>query len=210
MINEKVEVESYLNGENLNNHDCSFRMCYLMAQYFLEQGKTPLEVRRAIFDWGNKYGVYISHSVNDTIKLAIANGEHLCQNTIKISDEDIQEINLRFGTRNSRLCALGILLFAKAHADANGVVNFSQADFANWVHIKQPNVSKTFSELELFDYIEKIYPMGDQTFFWSGNIVGKRVRYKLKVPTKNEGNYELKDNDILNLYNQIWGKEEKC
>ena len=57
--------------------------------------------------------------------------------------------------RNKYLCALGILLFAKAHADQEGIFTFSQSDFANWVGIQQPHVSTCFDELELFDYIIK-------------------------------------------------------
>lgn len=136
--------------------------------------------------------------------MAIEDDSPLFEQDIYISQKDIEEINLRFSTKNSKLCALGILLFAKAHADKDGIFTFSQSDFANWVGIQQPHVSTCFDELELFDYIKRIHPNGDQTFVWNGRIVGKRISYKLKVDYSNIGEYKIENNDIRDIFNRIF------
>jgi hypothetical protein len=136
--------------------------------------------------------------------MAIEDDSPLFEQDIYISQKDIEEINLRFSTKNSKLCALGILLFAKAHADKDGTFTFSQSDFANWVGIQQPHVSTCFDELELFDYIKRIHPNGDQTFVWNGRIVGKRISYKLKVDYSNIGEYKIENNDIRDIFNKIF------
>lgn len=136
--------------------------------------------------------------------MVIDDSSGLFEKDVYVNEQDIEEIKLRFSTKNSRLCALGILLFAKAHADQEGIFTFSQSDFANWVGIQQPHVSTCFDELELFDYIKRIYPNGDQTFVWNGRIVGKRISYKLKVNYVNEGDYKILNNNIRELFDRLF------
>ena len=207
MINEVLEAESYLNGQNIRKKECTFRMCYIMAKYFHQKGLEPIDIRKSIFKWGAENNVFILHNVNDIIRMAISDNIPLVDKNIYVSKEDVDNILVRFTTYNSKLCALGILLFAKAHADEDGVFTFSQGDFAKWVGMQQPHVSKCLDELELFDYVEKIYSSGDQTFAWNGRVIGKRIKYKLKVPYANEGEYLLSNNDVRGLYNIIFAKE---
>lgn len=204
MINEKVEVENYLDGNNIYKNECTFRMCYLMAKYYRDQGLTPIEIRKKIFAWGHEYGIYIVHNVNDIIRMAITKNEPLCTKDVYVNDNDIKEINERFSKKNTKLCALAFLLLAKIYSDKDGILTFSQTDFAKWVGILQPNVSNIIDELEFFDYIKRIKLDEDATFVWNGKVVGKNVRYKLKVPYENNGDYLLKDNKIRELYSEIF------
>ncbi len=208
MINEKVEVECYLNGENIYKNECTFRMCYLMAKYYRDKGLPPIEIRKRIFAWGREHGIYIVHNVNDIIRMAITKNEPLCIKDVYINDDDIKEINDRFSKKNTKLCALAFLLLAKAHSGDDGLLTFSQVDFAKWVGILQPNVSTIFDELEFFDYIERIRFDEESTFIWNGRVIGKNVKYKLKVPFKNSGEYVLKNNQVRELYNEIFQKKK--
>lgn len=208
MINEKIEVENYLAGENIYKNECTFRMCYLMAKYYRDQGLSPVEIRKKIFEWGYNHGVYIIHNVNDIIRMAITKNEPLCTQNVYVNDDDIKEINDRFSRKNIKLCALAFLLLAKVYGGEDGILKFSQIDFAKWVGILQPNVSNIIDELEFFDYIERIKLDEDATFVWNGRVVGKNVKYKLKVPFENSGEYILKDNKIRELYNEIFQKKK--
>lgn len=207
MINEFQEVEAYLRGDNILKHECTFRMCFLLAKYYYLQGMEPINIRQNIFDWANSYGIYIKHNVNDIIRMVAEDAAPLHSEDVYVSMADIAEIVRRFDTKNTRMCALGMLLYAKAYADEEGKFTFNQADFAKWVGIQQPHVSEYFEELEMFDYIEKIYASGDQTFAWNGRIIGKKIKYKLKVPYENEGDYKICDNNLQNLYQQVFCKK---
>lgn len=202
MIDEFQEVEAYLRGENILKHECTFRMCFLLAKYYYLQGIAPIDIRQKIFDWANSYGIYIKHNVNDIIRMVAEDAAPLHSEDIYVSKADIAEIVRRFDTKNTRMCALGMLLYAKAYADEEGKFTFNQADFAKWVGIQQPHVSEYFEELEMFDYIEKIYASGDQTFAWNGRIIGKKIKYKLKVPYENVGEYKITNNNLQELYHK--------
>lgn len=208
MINEKIEVENYLAGENIYKSECTFRMCYLMAKYYRDQGLSPVEIRKKIFAWGHDYGVYITHNVNDVIRMAITKNEPLCITDVYVNNDDIREINDRFSKKNTKMCALAFLLLAKTHSDKDGMLTFNQTDFSKWVGILQPNVSNICDELEFFDYIERIKMGDNNTFIWNGKVIGKNVKYKLKVPYVNSGEYILKDNKIRDLYNEIFQKQK--
>lgn len=208
MINEKVEVEDYLAGKNIYKNECTFRMCYLMAKYYRDQGLAPIEIRKKIFEWGYKQGIYIAHNVNDIIKMAITKNEPLCTKDAYVNQEDIKEINDRFSKKNTKLCALAFLLLAKVCQDKDGLIKFSQTDFAKWIGILQPNVSVIFDELEFFDYIERIKLDDDATFAWNGRVMSKNVKYKIKVPCENSGEYLLKNNNVLELYNEIFQNKQ--
>lgn len=208
MINEKIEVEGYLDGQNIYKNECTFRMCYLMAKYYRDQGLAPLEIRKKIFNWGKERGVYIVHNVNDIIKMAVAKNEPLCTKDVYVNKDDIKEINDRFSRKNVKLCALAILLFSKIYSDEDGLVTFSQVDFAKWVGILQPNVSTIFGELEFFDYIERVKLDEDAIFVWNGRVISKNVKYKLKVSCVNEGDFVLKNNQIRDLYDEIFSADK--
>ena len=67
MINETILVRQYLNGENINPN-CLYRICFLLAKWYKEQGiEDKLQVRTNIFEWANKYGVYLPLYLNACI-----------------------------------------------------------------------------------------------------------------------------------------------
>ena len=204
MINELQEVEAYLKGDNIKKHECTFRMCFLLAKYYNLQGMEPIDIRQNIFGWANAHGIYIKHNVNDIIRMAMEDVAPLHSEDVYVNEEDIYEITRRFDTKNTRMCALGMLLYAKAYSDEEGKFTFNQADFAKWVGIQQPHVSEHFEELEAFKYIEKIYASGDQTFAWNGRIIGKKIKYRLKVPHENVGEYKIVNNNLQELYHKIF------
>lgn len=204
MINEFQEARDYADGKNIYKNKCTFRMCLLLIKYFLEAGFTPLESRENMFRWATNQGIHLEHNINDIIRMAIEENKPLCHDNVRISKQDIENIVHRFDNKNSRLCALGLLLYSKAHADEDGLFSFNQVDFANWIGIQQSRVSVIFDELELLDYIEKIYSSGEQTFMWNGRIVGKRIKYKIKVPYEQNGEYQIENNDIRKLYSDIF------
>lgn len=208
MINERIEAEEYLHGNNFDDRKCTWRMCLLMATYFHEQGLSAKEIRQSIYKWGNDYSVYITFNVNTAIKMVIKEDRKLFDSPIYVSEEEIKEITSRFSSKNVKKCALAMLLLAKVYSDEDGFFSFSQADFAKWVGIKQPHVSDIFNELVDMEYMIRERP-GDNRFVWNGySTNGKRNKYKLNFDYwHNVGEIEIKDTNSMNdIFNIVFNK----
>ena len=210
MINERIEVMNYLQGNNFDDRKCTWRMCMLMATYFHEQGLSAKEIRQSIYKWGNDYRVYITFNINNAIQSVIEEDRKLFDSPIYISDSEIEEINSRFSGKNVKKCALAMLLLAKVYADEDGFFSFSQSDFAKWVKIRQPHVSEIFDELVTMEYMIRERP-GDNYFVWNGNSnIGKRIKYKLNFDYwHSNGTVEIKDtDDIGEIYDIVFRESD--
>ena len=198
LINEVLEVQGYLNGENINKK-CLYRICFLLAKWFKQQGMSHIEIRQAIFDWGKKYHVYIEYNLNSIIYQALEDKQRLKDNiVIKIT-----EIKNRFDTKNTRLTALAMLCIAKGYADRDREFQVSIIALSVWLNISNTHLSGIYiKELVDFDYLEKIN--SEKIFSWNKKTKSKHVRYKIKVPLFNNGTYELVNNDIHRLYSEIF------
>lgn len=200
MINEVVECENYLDGKNINKRNL-YRICYLLAKYFKEQGMSHIDIRNSIFEWAKKNNIYIHYNLNKIIYHAVADKKRLKDNIIiKINDKDIKEIINRFDSKNTRLTALAILCYAKAYANRDGEFTLSSISLGAWINIVDQNLrSRHIKELIDFEYISR----ANKSSGWNKNN-GRSQKYKINVDIHNSGKYCLIDNNIIGLYEDIF------
>lgn len=206
MINETLLVQQYLNGENINE-DILYRIYFLLAKYYKENGISNLsEVRSKIYEWKTKNNIKNSPYLNNAIINALNDKRRLTtDNLIRISLEDIDLIKSKFDTKNTRLSSLAILCYAKQFADSNKEFNISITALGDWIHINKSNLSGRYiKELVNFEYI--IYEKQTNNYkTWMADVKSKTKKFKILASIKNQGEYVLKDNDIFDLYNKVFG-----
>lgn len=205
MINELLEVQQNLNGENIDK-DSLQRTCFLLARWYKEQGYDHLRTREAIFAWANKYHLRITFSLNSIINTVMADKIKLRGDVdVYINKNDVQQITCRFDSKNAKIIALAILCYAKVVAEDGEWFDMSEAALAKWVDIRRSNVSSYYmKEMVNYGYLDKTKPK-KATYTWNRTTHAKRAKLKLHVPIQNVGEYKLVDNDIERLYREVFG-----
>jgi len=203
LINEIIEVQEILKGKKVNDK-CLYRTCYLLAKWFDEHNKTHIETRQEIFKWANTYGYWINYDLNSIIFQAFKDKRRLTDNLkIYINQYDIDEINNRFDRRKTKLVAFSILCYAKAFANSKKEFSLSVSALSDWIHVNQGDISSKFiPELINFEYINKI--QNNNSFTWNKTIKSKSLDLKILVSIENSGEYCLEDNNINELFNNIF------
>ena len=201
MINERLEAESYLRGENINK-ECVYRMCYLIAKYYLENGMDALETRERIFQWAREHNVYISSSLSGIVYKASVDGVRLRGDMpVYISDADVEEIKRRFDTKNTRMLALALLCYGKVAVDANGECGFSLLAISNWIGLNASNVlNRYMPQMYTFNFISKVKPK----YKWDKDTKDKMTHVRFGIPIVNEGRYCLRENNIAELFAELF------
>lgn len=207
MVNEVLLVENLLQGIGINKK-CLFQHCYLMAKYFLQQGLSPLETRKRIFDWACKYHLYLdatSLNINRLIYKAQDDKRRLNEEDVNVSAQDIKEITDRFDSPKTRKTALALLCYAKAFADRDNCFSISVISLCNWVGIGKSQMYVAYlKELQAFDYIEQDHSKDRKIHSWDGNVKSQSDVFKLKVKFNQSGEYQLRNNDIDKLYQECF------
>lgn len=206
MLNEVQEVQEYLDGKNITQKRL-YRICYLLAKWFAQQGKNKMEIRQEIFSWGKKYDIFINQNVNNIIYTALNDKRRLRGgDKIHISQQDVEEINKRFDNKKVKLTALAILCYAKCFANERGEVKISLLALGNWLGIDDSYLcKKIIKEILDFGFMEKLESSsGDLFFNWGGNIKSKSPVYKLSIPIGNKGEYSFNNNDIIKVYEDLF------
>jgi len=203
MINEVTEVKNYLDGRCVNKKNL-YRICCLLAKWHKEQGLSHAEIRAAIFAWAKSYRIYIKYNLNSIIYRAMEDKSGLRDDiTVRVSSGDIAEINSRFDSRGTKLTALAMLCYAKAYADGEKSFDIPVASLSAWVNIDKGNLSgRHIRELLDFGYISKALPP-ENGYVW--NSGGDKSRYRMCAEVQNIGEYELRDNNIQELYAEAFG-----
>jgi len=205
MINEVYEVSQYLQGNDITEKKL-YRVRYLMAKFYKEQGLQKFEIRDQIFEWGKRNGIYFTFSINTVIYRAFEDTRPLRNNTkVFINEDDIKFINKRFDSIKVKTVALAVLCYAKVNADKDNEVNISTVDFANWLHMQQPHISARYiPELVDFNMLQRVD--AEKCYFsWNEKkAFSKNRRYKINMVLKNEGTYVLENNNILKLAEEIF------
>lgn len=202
MINERAEVQQYLQGKNLHR-DIEYRICLLLAKWFYEQGyKTEPEIRAQLKKWATENNFYFEVAMNPIATRVIENDMRLLGDmNIYINKKDINTIDDLFDSYYEKITALGVLCYAKAYADENGKFKLSQRSFSHWIGINKKTVAKYLKTLEKLRYIEKV-ESGDIKSWYQTTVVVQLNTYKIIVPYENCGEFELKDNNIELLYSE--------
>lgn len=208
LIDEVLLVKDLLNGTGINKK-CLYQHCYLMAKYYLQRGCTFLETRQEIFDLATKYGLYLdarSLNLNQIIYKAKDDKRPLRKDMlVYISEADINRITERFNNTRTQKIALALLCYAKAAADSDNCFDISVLLFSNWIGLDHTQLYRKYlKELQTFGYIELVDKNQNKTFSRSNKIKSKSARFKLLVPFKNLGEYQLHGNDIDSLYNECF------
>lgn len=198
MINEIAEVNKFLTGEPPKDRRSLYRACYMIAKYMKEDGKSPVDAVSFLSGWGaNDKGVDIVQCVN----AAYINETKLRQGCrVFISNDDVREIVDHSPTVGDRKVALALLCNAKAFADKKGVFQASTEAIAHWLGMQGANVrTRNITRLCMWDYVAKIETdKGHAASRFSKYRRGVSC-FRMLVPFKNTGDYELVDNDIRAL-----------
>ena len=199
MINEKLEVQEYLEGKNINKL-CVYRICYMLAKWYKEQGLDNATIRTRIFEWANANKIYIEFNLNKLIYAAIEDRTPLRGNVdVFINESDIEEIRKRFDSKNTRMLALALLSYAKASNPHNGECSVSLLGISNWLNMNHSNVvNRHFRELIDFGYISKVEPKHK----WKVNSRNEMMRIKFLIPFINSGSERITDNNIAAVFNK--------
>ena len=204
MINEVLEVKDYLAGISVSKYNI-YRTVYLVAKYYLAEGVQQPDIRQKIFEWGKENGIYIKYNVNDIILKAMDDKSPLADPpNVRVSAEDIDRIKLLFDGKYVRYAAMGLLCYAKVHANKRGEFSLSSHPLANWLGIDRGYFQGKLSrEIEVFGYAEitKI-PQPKHKWGDGSNLVS--TKYKLLVPFENVGEFEVVGNDVASLYEQLF------
>lgn len=206
MINEKYQVDEILSGKNIGRYS-QFRICYLLAKHYKDEGLAPVDVRIKIFDWAKDKQCYITENVNNVIQSVFKENKPLVSSVnIYVSQDEIDDINKRFDLMTSKITALAILCFAKCYADKNGYVKIPQQELSAWVGVGRQHLSSNIiPELIAFGYLE----CPDKYQKKRHNKATDRYRYssktyKMAVPFTAQDGYEFDGGDILSFYQKIF------
>lgn len=204
MIDQVLEAKEYLAGKNISL-DNVYRMCYLIAKHFLASGKGPLEVRDGIFDWANRYGIFIEHSVNSIIEKAMTDGVALRgASTVWVGKDDVAEIVRRFDGKIVRCVALAMLCYSKAFANRSGEFSIPYRALSAWVGNSSPTWHRhAVKELITFGYLE-VVDRKSHVKRWNKKNLSDGSIYRIVVPVSGSKDYALKGNDIWKLYATIF------
>lgn len=197
MINERYEVEQYLRGENINKLN-TYRICYLLAKYYIEKNLDNIAIRTNIFNWANKHGIYLEFNLNRIIYMARDDNAKLRgDEEVFISMADIEEIRKRFDNKNTRMLALALLAYGKACAGANRECTVSMIGVANWLNIAYSNlINRNLQELIDFGYVSKV----DTAKKWKHSKRSQVTRIKFNVPINNVGEFKVENNNIAVIF----------
>ena len=202
MINEVFEAEQYLAGKNINKR-CVYRMCYILAKYYLYQGFDVINTREKVFDWANNNGVYINSSLSAIVYKASVDGVKLRENVrVFVSKDDIKEIERRFDTKNTKMIALAFLCYGKVAAGSDGECSISCTSLANWIGIDYSHLmSRYLPQMSAFKYVSKVE---NKKRKWVKDSKSEISKFKYHVDLKNEGEFELKDNNLAELFATVF------
>lgn len=198
-----TQVQEYLKG-NFSKQNL-YSTYYLLAKYWKEQGQSAAEIRKSIFDWANKHGLFVKYKLNVLIIKVFSDNKKISDGTIAyVNNEDIDRIKTLFDSKKTRLTALAILCYAKIYANANREFSISSCSLGAWINIYHTNLRDRYiKELCLFDYLTKLeVPKNDKN--WNKRDLDKSTSYRINFPIKNIGEYKLELNDIEKLYNEVF------
>jgi len=208
MIDEVAEVKRYMDGIGLQDKDNYYRAVYMMAKYYRDIGFDREKTFLKIAEWVRKYNLTLPFSLITAVVAGYTNEKKLrCCATVKVSDDDIHRIMLFAKNKTDKLVALAVLCCAKALADNKGTVTLSVSALASWLNMDRANLhNRQLKRLEDAGYIKRLSPASSLRG-WKKNDARNTTRLKVTVPYDENGEHELRDNDILSLYGECFGEK---
>lgn len=202
LINEKEQVDKILNGIDINPYQMR-TMCRLLTRYYYQQGITDQkEIRRLIFEWANKYKLYIKLSVKHLIAEELDIYRPINDKPVYISQQEIESIKILSKKRTVRMAMVGLLCYSKIFAIDN-IIDINIKDFANWIGYS--NVSNFYNyalkEMLKINFVRDV----EDYIKWKNGYIIKCTR-KLYINfgvDNNSGEYKLEDDDFVKFFSQI-------
>lgn len=200
MIDEKQEALDYLDGKHIMA-DNMYRTCVMLARYYKDEGFGHAKIRSSIFDWANRYHLYIRHDLNAIITYVMSSPMPLVANTVKINQRDREFISRITDNPKTQLIALAMLCYAKVYSDKQKEFHISCVSLGAWIGIHRSQIKRRYiRELIDFGYLEELEkPRNNYT--WANP---QSTRYRILAPVHNSGDYKLVRNDIYKLYREVF------
>ena len=154
MIDEKQEALDYLDGKHIMA-DNMYRTCVMLARYYKDEGFGHAKIRSSIFDWANRYHLYIRHDLNAIITYVMSSPMPLVANTVKINQRDREFISRITDNPKTQLIALAMLCYAKVYADKQKEFHISCVSLGAWIgiHLSLIHISTSPTSSLLFSYV---------------------------------------------------------
>lgn len=205
MIDEVAEVKQYLDGKWLDNKRSYYRACYMVTRYYKGQGLDEEHIFLEVARWVRENGLKLEFSLAGCVASALSNPHELRSGTrVKISQEDADHIKFFSSNKQDRRVALALLCCAKVYANKDGEFGASSCTLAAWLGMDSANIrSRHIKRLEKLGYLKRIGRM-DTMRGWAKNYWRTSSRFKILVPYSQDGQWELVDNDIQKLYEQVF------
>lgn len=204
MINEMTDVKRYLEGQGLS-HDIEYRICLLLAKWYYQNGATTRdEIRERLKAWAKENSFYFTVSMN-TVADRVISGQMklLGGEPVYINEADKLIIVDKFDTYEERIVALAILCYAKTHSDRYGHFQLSQASLGKWLKMERKTIAKHIDQMVGSNFMAVVETGSVNSWYQSMVAVGCSI-YELCFETINNGEWQLRDNDLHKLYDTMF------
>ena len=205
MIDEVAEVKTYLDGEKVDNSNIHYRACYMITKYYKKLGHSESDCFLKVAEWVRRYGLDLNFSLAGCVASAYMNTRELrCGATVRISQKDVDTIRMYSTNKQDRRVALALLCCAKSYAGKDGSFVASSCAMASWLGMNDANMRKrNINRLLSLGYVERL-ENENNVRGWQKNYWRNSYRFRLLVPYDRTGEWELVNNDIRKLYEQVF------
>ena len=207
MVDEIYEVSQYLDGKNIV-HSNLYRVCLQMVRWHKDKGElSRIEIREKIlYDWALKHKINVRYNLNDIINRVFDSNDFgmLKSHVVKVNNHDVERIKRSFDNETTKLVALAMLCYAKAHGSKKGEFTMSAVNLGAWLGINRKSLTKKYiKELIDFNYLT-IAAKPTNNSKWKKAFAEQSTRYMINAPLHNSGNFELKNNEIGILFSEVF------
>lgn len=207
MIDEVAEVKLYLDGEHLEDPKTIYRACYMVTKYYKQLGLSSVDTFHKVAEWVRKYNLTFDFPLINCVSAAYDN-DHVLRSgsVVKISREEADCIRAYSRNRADRRVALALMCCAKGYAGKDGTFVASSSALASWLGMDAGNLQRRqLKHLREYGFAEQLANRGTLRG-WKKNYYRQSYRFRLLVPYGKDGEWELVQNDIRSLYEQIFGE----
>ena len=207
MVDEVYEAIQYIEGKNIVLSNL-YRVCLQMVRWYKDNGElSRIEIREKIlYDWAAKLKIDVRYNLNDIINRVFDSNDfgELKSPVVKVNNQDVDRIKRSFDNGKTKLVALAILCYAKAHGNKNGEFTMSAVNLSAWLGINRKTLTKKYiKELIDFNYLAIVAKPANNSK-WKKAHAEQSTRYVINAPVHNSGNFELKNNEIEILFSEVF------
>lgn len=205
MVDRLYEAQEYVKGNNIDFKNL-YRICFMMACWHKQQGLDRIEIHNILDEWKKIHGIYMRCETNEIIDRVFDREKSttLESHIVKINKNDIENINRRFDSKKTKLVALAMLCYAKAHANKNGEFNISMTSLSSWTGVNRQMLGRKYiKELVDYEYLTVVTKATSKSN-WEGQYHEQATKYKLNAVLHNSGDEKLERNDLRILFSRLF------